>query len=101
MDDETMEMIKTICESMESNINKKMQSVVNQYDTLVAMNILVNVGTSILAKALILAQDDHLKLRKVLIDVIDGKVEEGRAAVNSLVAISKAMGEPPAWPPKH
>ena len=63
---------------------------------------MVNVGTSLIAKALIMVHEEvrpHIQL--VAYKAIDGKVEEGIAAVESLVAISKAKDGTCRPPGKH
>jgi hypothetical protein len=55
MDKRDIDAIQKISESMEVRTNETMKDVVEQYDMTVAINVLVNVATSMLAKALIMA----------------------------------------------
>ncbi len=92
MDNRDIDAIQKISESMEVRTNETMKDVLEQYSMDVAINVLVNVATSMLAKALIMTDPDR---RDVLCDLAVRsthlKVGEGYAAVESLMAINKAM----------
>lgn len=104
MEDEELEVIKKIVESLEDRMNKSMKDVIEQYGPNVATNVLVNLGTTMIAKALILVHPEaRPHIQYVTYQAIDGKVEEGHAAVESLMAIGKAMGGKSTcqpWPPR-
>lgn len=102
MHDEELEIIKKIVEAMEERTNSTMRDVIEQYGPSTATNVLVNVGTSLIAKALIMVHpDNRAHIEMVALKAIDAKVEEGVAAVHSLMAISKAMGSTCQPPKKH
>ena len=107
MEKRDIDAIQKISESMEVRINETMKDVVEQYDMTVAINVLVNVATSMLAKALIMAEPDRRDfLGDLAVRITQLKVEEGHAAVQSLMAINKAMFPQNGgytcqpWPPK-
>lgn len=93
MNDEKIDAIKKICESLEERMNTFMLDILDQYDQDVAVNVLINLSTSLMAKALLMMKDEirpHIQL--IAYSTIDEKVKEGDAAIHSLVAIGKAMG---------
>lgn len=104
MEDQELDTIKKIVEGLEERMNKSMKDVIEQYGPHVATNVLVNLGTTMIAKALILVHPDaRPHIQYVTYQAIDGKVEEGHAAVESLMAIGKAMGGTSTcrpWPTK-
>lgn len=92
---------------MEIRTNETMKDVLEQYDMNVAINVLVNVATSMIAKALIMADPANRDaLHDLSIRITDMKVVEGHAAVTSMMAIGKAMAPKAGhftcqpWPPK-
>lgn len=92
MDNRDFDAIQKISESMELRFNETMKDAVKQFGPEVGVNVMVNVATSMLAKALIMTSPearDHLS--GVAIRLTEMKVEEGHAAVESLMAIGKAM----------
>lgn len=100
--DEELDIIKKIVESIEDRTNATMRDVVDQYGPNVATNVLVNVGTSLIAKALIMVHPDNRPhIEHVALKAIDGKVEEGLAAIESLMVIGKAMASTCQPPRKH
>lgn len=102
MEDEELEIIKKIVEAMEDRTNATMRDVIEQYGPSVATNVLVNVGTSLIAKALIMVHPDNRPhIEMVALKAIDGKVEEGLAAIESLMAIGKAMASTCQPPRNH
>ena len=104
MEDEELDIIKKIVEGLEERMNHSMRDVIEQYGPNVATNVLVNLGTTMIAKALILVHPEaRPHIEYVAYKAIDAKVEEGHAAIESLMAIGKAMGggstcQP--WPPR-
>ena len=103
--DQELDTIKKIVEGLEERMNNSMRDVIEQYGPNVATNVLVNLGTTMIAKALILVHPEaRPHIQYVTYQAIDGKVEEGHAAVESLMAIGKAMGGVPTckpWPHKE
>lgn len=93
MREDDLDVIKAVSESLEDRFNQTMKDVLEQYDPAIAMNIMINVGTSMLAKSLIMCEPEaraHVEL--VAMKIIESKMVEGHAAVQSLMAIGKAMG---------
>jgi len=100
--DDDIELIKEICENIEYQIMEAMREVLEEHHMGIATNVLVNVSTSMLAKALIMVQPEvRPHIQYMAYKAIDGKVEEGVAAVESLVAISKAKSGTCKPPNKH
>lgn len=101
-EDESIEVIKKIVESMEERMNNTMRDVLEQYDLGIATNVLVNIGTSMLAKALLMVTpEQRAHIQYVAYKAVDGKIEEGQAAIESLMVIGKAMGSTCSpWPPR-
>lgn len=92
MDKREIDAIQKISESMEVRSNETMKDVLEQYDMNVAINVLVNVATSMLAKALIMTDRERRdNLIGIAFRITELKVDEGHAAVESLMAINKAM----------
>ena len=101
MDKEGIAAVEKICESTERRINETLKDVLEQYDIGVAMSVLINVGTSMLAKAVILAGDDGPQVKVIAEHITEEKVKEAKAAVVSLMAIHKAMDEMPPREKRH
>lgn len=92
MEREDLDAIQKISESMELRTNDTMKDVLEQYNMTVAINVLINVATSMLAKALIMTPtEDRDHIGEIAVRIVQLKVNEGHAAVESLVAINKAM----------
>jgi hypothetical protein len=92
MEDRLIDVIQKITESMETRTNETMKDVIEQYGPEVTINVLINVATSMLAKGLIMTDPsnrDHLA--GVAVRLTQIKVDEGHAAVETLMAIGKAM----------
>ena len=84
--------IQKISESMELYVNDTLKDVLEQYNMDVALNVLMNVSTSMLAKSLILTHPEgRVHLRRIADSIVSMKVGEGHAAVESVIAINKAM----------
>jgi len=92
MDSRDAEAIQKISESMEIRVSQTLKDVMEQYDEGVALNVLINVSTSMLAKALIMTDPSNRdNVENIAFRIVQMKVDEGHAAVESLMAISKAM----------
>lgn len=92
MDKRVIDAIQKISESLEIKVSATLKDAIEQYDESVAMNVLINVGTSMLAKALIMTDPSNRdNVENIAFRITQMKVEEGHAAVESMIAISKAM----------
>ena len=92
MDKREIDAIQKISESLEMRVNQTMKDVLEQYDMNVALNVLINVATSMLAKGLIMTDPANRdNIENIAFRITQLKVEEGHAAVESLMAINKAM----------
>jgi hypothetical protein len=107
MDKREIDAIQKISESLEIRVSQTLKDVMEQYDEGVALNVLINVGTSMLAKGLIMTDPSNRdNVENIAFRIVQMKVEEGHAAVESLMAISKAMTPKGGaytcqpWPPK-
>ena len=77
---------------LEEHVNGVIRALFDSEGETIAMNVMLNVGTSMLAKALLLAPEearDHLV--GILAHLIDAKMKEGEAVIESYRAISGAM----------
>jgi hypothetical protein len=93
--DREIDAVEKIAVAMDMRINDTMKDTVEQYDVGVAVNVLIQVATSMLAKAVIMTKHEHqAELAKVIAVMVRAKVVEGNAAVESMVAIEKAMMGP-------
>ena len=91
MYEDDIQAIKDICERIEEELNVTMREVLDEHHMGIATNVMVNVGTTLLAKALIMVQPElRPHIQYVAYKAIDDKIEEGHAAIESLVAISRA-----------
>jgi hypothetical protein len=80
-------------QSIESQINVEMNEIVDEHGLHGLLTALVNVGTALLSKAIVLTQDEKRDLLITTIDMlVDSRVHEGDAAIKSSVIITKAMG---------
>jgi hypothetical protein len=93
MDEENVEIIKDICEKLEEHFNSVLRNVVEEHDLGIASNVLINVGSSMLAKALLMVQPEvRGTVQYIAYKAVDDKIEEGYAAIYSMMAIDKAKG---------
>jgi len=92
MDNREIKAIKKVSESIEIGNNEIMKSVIERYSPEVAINVMINVSTSMLAKALIMTDPSNREhLEKIMIKLTQMKVDEGHAAIESVMAIGRAM----------
>ena len=92
MDKRVIDAIHKISESLEIKVATTLKDAIEQYDESVAMNVLINLGTSMLAKALVMTDPNNRdNMENIVFRITQMKVEEGHAAVESLMAIGKAM----------
>ena len=92
MEEENIDVIAEVSEAMERATNETLKAVTEQWGPEVAINVLINVSTSMLAKALIMNDPGHRDVvEEVAMRFVRMKVKEGHAAVESMIAISKAM----------
>ena len=79
-------------QELEEHINTTMRHIYDTEADGIPMNVLLNVGTSMLAKTLLLAPEEARdNLVGVLATLIDAKVQEGGAMIESFKAIGNAM----------
>lgn len=80
-------------EMVEAEVNARMAQIIEQFGVYGVMTALVNVGTAVVAKAIVLTQDNKRdELRATLEMLIDTRVQDGDAAIKSAVIITQAMG---------
>ncbi|NBS75481.1 MAG: hypothetical protein EBT78_11550 [Betaproteobacteria bacterium] len=92
MNKRAIELVQQVSESLERRINETVHGVMEQHCELAAMNILINVGTSLLAKALVMTDPSNRdNVKNIAFTITQMKLQEGHAAVESMIAISKAM----------
>lgn len=102
--EEDIEIIQQICMEMEERLNNELRMILNKHGKGIATNVLINIGTSMLAKSIILVREEHRAMvYEVVVSSLNEKIKEGDAAVESLMAIGRAMGSTcqPYPPTKH
>ena len=79
--------------AMEEHCNKQMAQIIPRHGINGALTALVNLGTGFVAKALVMIPPENRDTVLMTIQMlIDSRTEEGIAAVESSMAITKAMG---------
>jgi hypothetical protein len=92
MNKREIDAIHKVSESLEVKVSEILKDVIEQYNESVAMNVLINVGTSMIAKALVMTEPSNRdNVENIAFRITQMKVEEGHAAVESMMAIGKAM----------
>lgn len=92
MNKREIDAIHKVSESLEVKVSEVLKDVIEQYNESVAMNVLINVGTSMIAKALVMTEPSNRdNVENIAFRITQMKVEEGHAAVESMMAIGKAM----------
>lgn len=100
--EEDIKAIQQVCTEMEERLNREIRSILEEHNKGVAANVLINIGTTMLAKAVILVRDEHRNMvYDVVVSALNSKIREGDAAVESLMAIGKAMGDTCQPPPRR
>lgn len=105
MNDEQIQKIELLCDEIEKRMNQKFLQVIDDNEPDVLLNVLLNVGTGTLAKALLmLTKDERAQLIDVAVDMIHAKVEEAEALMERTTSAitARAMSstcEPPRF--KH
>ena len=92
MTDDSQDLEQAI-RAMEEHCNKQMAMIIPRHGLNGALTALVNLGTGLVAKAMVMVPPENRD--SVLLTVqmlIDSRTEEGVAAVESSLAITKAMG---------
>ena len=94
MDKESMKAIVDNTNSIEDFVSHKINELFDQYGTDVSINIMVNISSHLLAKALLLAHDHETREKITYMAAIQVQafIEEGSAAIDTHIAIHKAMG---------
>lgn len=101
--EDDIRIIGEVAEELEQHFNEVMREVLEEHHAGIAVNIMINLSTSILAKALIMTPDSAREsVVNIVAKIVDSKLKEGEAAVESIIAISKASGSDTCapWPPK-
>jgi hypothetical protein len=94
MDKESIKAIVDNTNSIEDFISDKVAKLFHQHGTEVSINVLVNLSSHLLAKALLLANDHETreKITYMSANQVQAFIEDGSAAINTHLAINKAMG---------
>ncbi len=104
------EIIKAIAEAVENGedyLNSTMRKLAHEHGMEVAINVMVNLSTTLLAKALLMAKDNDSRVNITYIAAmqVEHKLDEGKVVVETATAILKAMGKgqtcQPLPPKKH
>lgn len=94
MDGETIKVIAEAIENGEDYLNSTMRKLAHEHGMEVAINVMVNLSTTLLAKALLMAKDDDSRVNITYIAAmqVEHKLDEGKVVVETATAILKAMG---------
>ncbi len=107
MDKKDIQIIADAIEKDERHLNATMRALVEEHGMEVAINVMVNLSTTLLAKALLLATDfdSQLNITHIAAMQVEAKLEEGEAAFVTAMTIRNAMGRgqtcQPLPPKKH
>lgn len=95
MDRKTIDAIGNAIEHNEDYLNRTMRTLIEEHDMQVAINVMVNLSTTLLAKALLLAKDDESREQITYIAAmqVQYKLDEGQVIVETFSTIHKAMGK--------
>lgn len=95
MDRKTIDAIGNAIEHNEDYLNRTMRTLIEEHDMQVAINVMVNLSTTLLSKALLLAKDDDSRAQIAYIAAmqVEHKLEEGQVIVETFTTIHKAMGK--------
>ena len=96
MDDHHMQIVNGVSYQLENGVNKILQELMDTHDMdtsmEMAMEILVNVSSSLLAKAVLICEPTKRdKFYDMVLVNVQDKVQEGVAMVQSHIAIDRAM----------
>lgn len=107
MDEEIIKAIAEAVENGEDYLNSTMRKLAHEHGMEVAINVMVNLSTTLLAKALLMAKDNDSRVNITYIAAmqVEHKLDEGKVVVETATAILKAMGKgqtcQPLPPKKH
>lgn len=106
MNERELNLMAVLCEEIDQFISEKVRNMMELEDKLIAVNTMVNVSTTTLAKAMLLVREETRQaVMQTAISITYDKIKEGDAMVNALKAVLKAqsMGSTcQPWPPtKH
>lgn len=95
MDNKTLKAISNAIDAHETYLNANIKTLIEEHGMQVGMSVLINLSTSLLAKALLLAKDEESRAKIAYIAAmqVEYKLEESEGIVESMTAIQKAMGK--------
>ena len=95
MDDKTLQAISNAIIANETYLNANIKTLIEEHDMQVAMSVMVNLSTTLLAKALLLAKDDESRAKIAFIAAmqVEHKLEESEVVLKTATTINKAMGK--------
>ena len=95
MDNKTLQAISNAIDAHETYLNAKMRVLIEEHGMQIAMTVMINLSTSLLAKALLLAKDEESRAKIAYIAAmqVEHKLGEGEGIVETVTAIQKAMGK--------
>lgn len=92
MNDDEVEVIRSLCNEIEEMLQAKIRQEIEGKDPSVLLNVLMNIGTSMVARALVALNDENLQqeLSWMASEIIKGKVADGNAQMEAFTAINRA-----------
>lgn len=93
MNKEQIDPIGIYSEKIEIMVSDMMKEVIDQYDAEVVINVFIQVSSSLMAKALIMADvDEQVEIKRIISHMVNSKVAHGESMVQSMLTIGRAMG---------
>lgn len=93
MKKEEIDSIELFSEKIEIAVSEIMKEVIDKYDADVVINVFIQVSSSLMAKALIMAEpDEQIEIKRIIGHIVDTKVAHGESMVQSMLTIGRAMG---------
>ena len=93
MTKQELETMARLCEKLDIYLNEEFRSVIVDHSKHLATNVMINVATSMLAKVLVMIDEDSRQaVMQTIISVIHDKTKEGDAILKDLLTTIEAVG---------
>ena len=93
MNKEEIDPIGIYSEKIEIVVSDMMKEVIDKYNVEVVINVFIQVSSSLMAKALIMADvDEQAEIKRIINHMVNSKVAHGESMVQSMLTIGRAMG---------
>lgn len=93
MNKEEIDAIEVFSERIEIAASDIMKEIIDKYNPDVIINVFIQVSTSLMAKALIMAEPhEKTSIQNIITHMLESKIAHGESMVQSMLTIGKAMG---------